>query len=309
MFAALDPVEFAEVFTAWVELLRGRLRDESFHIAIDGKTSRRSYGPEEGATPLHTVSAWTSDAGLVLAQLYTDEKSNEIKAVPELLKLLDLRGATITIDAMGCQRAIARDIVRRDGDYVLAVKKNRGTLHGDIERAFADALDTSARAKDMSAPLAVESSQSVTKGHGRIETRTTYVCRDLSWLTTQKRWEGLSAIAMTESTREHAHSDTIERHRRYYIASSSTLTAAETAHLVRRHWGIENEVHWILDVAFREDDARHRAGNCAANMGILRKMAVNLLKADTTRKVGIANKRKAASWDRNYLLIVMTGPG
>lgn len=308
VFASLDPIEFAEVFTAWVELLRSRLRGEATHIAIDGKTSRRSYGAEEGATPLHTVSAWTSDVGLVLAQRYTDEKSNEITAVPELLKLLDLRGATITIDAMGCQRSIARDIVRRDGDYLLAVKQNQGTLYDDIDRAFTDALDTSSRAQDMPDALAVESFESVGKGHGRVETRKTYLCRDLSWLTTEKRWEGLSAIAMTEATRECVKSGKTERNRRYYIASSPTISAARVAHLIRRHWGIENEVHWVLDVAFREDDARHRAGNCAANMGVLRKIAVNLLKADTTKKVGIANKRKMASWDRNYLLSVLTGP-
>jgi predicted transposase YbfD/YdcC len=222
--------------------------------------------------------------------------------------LLDLRGATVTIDALGCQRSIARDIVRRDGDYLLAVKKNQATLYDDIERAFEDALDTSERAQDMPAPLVVESSESVDKGHGRIETRKTYICRDLSWLSTAKRWEGISAIAMSEATRQSVSSDNIERHRRYYIASRSAVTASEIAHLIRRHWGIENEVHWVLDVAFREDEARHRAGNCAANMGVLRKMAVNLLKADTTKKVGIANKRKAASWDRNYLLRVMTGP-
>lgn len=307
VFSSIDPIAFADLFAQWVLLLRGRLTESFSHIAIDGKTTRGSHDYAADRLALHTVSAWTSDAGLVLAQRYVDAHSNEIEAIPELLKLLDLRGATVTMDAMGCQKSIVGQITRADGDYLLAVKANQKSLHDDIVTIFDDALDTTDRALDQPAPLEIESHETIEKGHGRIETRRTHICRNIAWLTTRSHWRKLSVVVMCESIRESIKTGKVTTERRYYIASDPTLTAERAAHLIRRHWGIENEVHWILDIAMREDHLRHRAGNCAANMGVLRKTALNLLKADNTIKLGVANKRKIAGWDRDYLMKLLVG--
>jgi len=309
VFASLDPAAFSRVFIAWAKILLGRMDMDGAHIAVDGKTSRRSFGRDENGektAPLHTVSAWMSDAGLVLGQTKTADKSNEITAIPALLHLLDIRGATVTIDAMGCQTKIASTIVDGGANYLLAVKDNQPTLHDDIKTAFDDALNKEPRPLDQPA-LPLESHTSVNDGHGRIEERTVHVCSDISWMTTAKNWPGLSFIALVESKRTELSTNKTSTERRYYIGSGADADAQTVGNIIRRHWGIENQLHWVLDMAFREDDARHRAKNCAANLATLRHFAVNLLKLDKTKKLGIANKRKIAGWNREYLLHVLSG--
>jgi predicted transposase YbfD/YdcC len=311
VFAAVDPAAFSRVFISWAKILIARLDRETAgtHIALDGKTSRRSFGRDENGektAALHTVSAWMSDVGLVLGQQKTADKSNEITAIPELLRLLDIRGATITIDAMGCQTKIASTILGGGANYLLAVKDNQPTLHDDIKTAFDEALSKEPRPLDQPV-LPLQSHTSVNDGHGRIEERTVHVCPDVSWMTTAADWKGLSFIALVESKRTELSTNKVSTERRYYIGSEAHPDAAKVGHTIRRHWGIENQLHWVLDMAFREDEARHRAGNCAANLTTLRHFAVNLLKLDKTEKLGVANKRKIAGWNRDYLLHVLSG--
>ena len=307
VFSALDPEAFSAVFRAWAELLAQRLKTGSKHIAVDGKTSRRSFDSASGKGPLHTVSAWMSETGLVLGQRQTEAKSNEITAIPELLQLLDLRETTVTLDAMGCQTGIAKTIRRGGGHYLLAVKDNQPTLHEDLQVTFAEADDDRQRTIDEQPRPAVEIFEHVDKGHGRVETRTVSVCRDLAWLTTAERWEGLSFIVRAVRQRHVQATGTTSIETAYYIGSDEAATAAKAAHCIRRHWGIENQLHWVLDLAFREDEARHRAKHTAANMTTLRHFALNLIKADKKRKLGVANARKRAGWDRSYLVSLLTG--
>jgi len=309
VFGALDPEAFSAVFAAWAELLTLRLPASERHIAVDGKTSRRSFDTSKGRSAIHTVSAWLSDAGLVLAQRKTGEKSNEITAIPQLLATLDLRGATVTIDAMGCHTEIASAIVDGGGHYLLCAKDNQPTLRQDIETTFAEAADPRRRSHDEIGRPEIEVFEEVDKGHGRIEKRTLRLCRDLAWLTTVERWPSLAFVA--EVTRERtmlAKSETSTQ-TAYYVGSHPTASAQNVANGIRRHWGIETELHWVLDMAFGEDAARHRARNTAQNLTTLRHFALNLVKQDTTRKVGIANARKRAGWDRSYLLALLTSAG
>lgn len=305
VFAALKPEAFNAMFLSWMELLKGRLSAVGRHIAVDGKTSRRSFDFGKEQPAIHTVSAWLSDEGLVLGQFKTREKSNEITAIPELLKMIDLRSATVTVDALGCQTEIAEEIVAGGGDYLLAVKENQPTLHADIQEAFEDAVRTPRQPMDP--PLAVERWLDTTKGHGRIEERTLLVCRDLSWITTRQRWSGLAFVARMESTRTDVRTGRSSTEHRYFIGSDSGATCERIGQLIRRHWGIENELHWVLDMAFREDEARHRARNCAANFSTLRHFTLNLIKNAPNRKLGIPNSRKRAGWDRSYLIELITG--
>ncbi|MBN2342629.1 MAG: ISAs1 family transposase [Deltaproteobacteria bacterium] len=301
VFSALNPETFSEMFIAWMDLLRLRMNAAGKHIAVDGKTCRRSFDRAKGRSAVHTVSAWLSDAGLVLGQYKTAAKSNEITAIPELLRIIDIRGATITIDAMGCQTDIAKVIVEQGGDYILAVKENQPTLYADLKESFADALDTENRPVD-NQPLQVESWSSVEKDHGRLEERTVHVCRDLSLVSSGRRWKKLSFIAMAEAKRTDLHTNETSVFQRYFIGSSESQPAKEVARLIRRHWSIENELHWVLDMAFHEDAARHRTGNCAQNFATLRHFALNLVKNCPGRRLGVANTRKLAGWDRGTLV-------
>jgi len=307
VLGALAPEAFSTVFRAWAELLALRLKATGKHIAVDGKTSRRSFDNTNNKGPVHTVSAWMSEAGLVLGQRQTDAKSNEITAIPELLGVLDLREATVTIDAMGCQTAIAKTIRDGDGQYLLAVKDNQPTLHEDLQATFAEADDDRRRTVDEQPRPAVEVFEHVDKGHGRVETRTVSLCRDLAWLTTAERWEGLSFVARVVRRRHVQATGKTSTETAYYIGSDEAATAATTAENIRRHWSIENQLHWVLDLAFREDEARHRAKNTAANMTTLRHFALNLIQSDKKRKLGVANARKRAGWDRGYLVSLLTG--
>ena len=306
VFGALDPEEFSSVFRAWAQVLALRLKAEGKHIAVDGKTSRRSFDTASGKGALHTVSAWLSEAGLVLGQRKTADKSNEITAIPELLRLLDIRGATVTIDAMGCQTEIAKTIVEGEGHYLLAVKDNQPTLHQDIQTTFAEAADERRRAVDEQPRPAIETYEETDKGHGRVETRTLSLCRDFAWLTTAERWKDLDFVAQVVRQRTVLATGQTSTETAYYIGSDPAATAATAASAVRRHWNVENQLHWVLDLAFREDEARHRAKNTAQNMAMLRHFALNIIKNAPGRKLGIANTRKRAGWDRSYLVELLT---
>ena len=309
VFGALDPEAFSAVFRAWAQMLALRLRAQGKHIAVDGKTSRRSFDTQSGKAAVHTVSAWMSEAGLVLGQRKTETKSNEITAIPQLLQVLDLRGATVTIDAMGCQTKIAETVLEGGGHYVLSVKENQPTLHDDVAATFAEATDDRQRSVDEQGRPQVEVFEQVDKGHGRVETRTLSLCRDLSWMTTAEAWCGLDFVAQVVRQRTVLASGQTSTETAYFIGSDPEASAESTCSAIRRHWGIENKLHWVLDLAFREDEARHRANNTAQNMTTLRHFALNIVKQDPDRKLGVANCRKRAGWDRNYLIKLMTGAG
>lgn len=298
VFARLDPARFEACFIEWMRRLCPALGGVAgTHVALDGKSVRRGYGAD-GVQP-HLVSAWCSQLGLCLGQVKTDIKSNEITAIPALLAQLDVRGAVVTIDAMGCQHAIADQIVAGGADYVLAVKDNQPTLAEAIRTWFA-AMDTLER------PF--WEWRDVDKGHGRVETRRCVVSDDVGWLHEQQQhWRGLASVAMVESTREFVNGKrrgevTVER--RYYI-SSLPADAARLGGLVRAHWDIENRLHWVLDVTFGEDDSRVRVGNAPQNFGLLRRMAINLLRREDSIKKGPTVKRRRAMWDTDYLKTVL----
>lgn len=308
VFAALDPEAFSAVFRAWAALLVLRLEIQGAkHIAVDGKTSRRSFDTASGKHAIHTVSAWMSEAGLVLGQRKTEEKSNEITAIPELLRVLDLKGATVTIDAMGCQTEITKTIVDGEGHYLIAVKDNQPTLRHDIETTFAEAANDRVRSGDELARPVVDVSEEYDKGHGRVEKRTVHLCRDLGWLTVADRWPGLAFVAqvLRETTVLATGKTSLET--AYYIGSDRQASAGDAGSTLRRHWAVESKLHWVLDIAFREDEARHRARNTAQNLATLRHFAMNIVRQDSERKVGVANSRKRAGFDRNYLIKLLTG--
>lgn len=306
VFGAIDPEAFRFVFLAWMQILRSRLTVAGKHIAVDGKTSRRSADRTNDRPAIHTVSAWLSDEGLVLGQIKTADKSNEITAIPELLKTIDLRGATITIDAMGCQTEIAKTIVDGSGNYLLAVKENQPALYKDLVATFDEAASDRPRSADEWPRPSVERLEEIDKGHGRIEKRSVELCRDLGWMMTSDRWPGLRCLVKVTRERTILATTKSSTEVAYYIASHEKLHVASAANRIRRHWSIENELHWVLDMAFREDEARHRARNTAHNMTTLRHFALNLLKRFPERTVGIAASRKRAGWDRDFLLRILS---
>jgi predicted transposase YbfD/YdcC len=288
LFAALDPIEFEACFLEWVksvaELTEGEI------ISIDGKTIRGSRG-KGSKSAIHMVSAWAGTNNMVLGQVKTAEKSNEITAIPKLLKVLELKGCIVTIDAMGCQTAITKQIKQGGADYVIAVKGNQGQLQQEVD-------DTLRFCSPVSCYKDVES------GHGRVETRTCSVYADLSHVQQPERWAGLKAIVCVEATRYLKASKTEQNEKRYYITSLD-MDAEKTGRAVRSHWGIENSLHWMLDVAFNEDSSRKRTGNAAENFSIICRIALNLLKNDTSKKRSVKGKRLIAGWENNYLLDIL----
>ena len=298
VFARLDGTQFQECFMDWVsavsEVTRGQV------VAIDGKTLRRSHNRFIGKSAIHMVSAWASSNRLVLGQTKVDERSNEITAIPQLLSVLDVSGCIVTIDAMGCQKEIAATIIDQGADYVLALKENQPQLHRDVKEAFADALRTGF------ADLDHDFCETVNKGHGRIEMRRCWSVSDpdhIDYLNDRQEWTELTSVAMVESARCDGAGRT-STEVRYYL-SNLPNRADRILSAVRGHWGIENSVHWVLDIAFREDDCRVRTGNAAENFSTLRRMALNMLKRESMSKGGIAAKRKRAGWDEDYLLTVL----
>jgi predicted transposase YbfD/YdcC len=292
---ALDPELFKACFTSWVASLQDADPDV---IAIDGKTSRRTHARGKGREPLHLVSAWATRQRLVLGQQAIDVKSNEITAIPLLLERLAIKGALVTIDAMGTQTDIAAKILERGGDYLLALKENRPVLHADVERFFADAPND-----------AVTTLQTTDGDHGRLEIRKHTVCHDVGWLFSDRRYAGevafpgLVMIGMIESEVER--NGKLERARRYYLCSTR-LDAATFARAVRAHWGVENRLHWVLDVVFHDDLARLRSGHGPENMAVVKHMALNLMRS-TTASASLKVRRKKAAWNTTYLSQVLRG--
>jgi predicted transposase YbfD/YdcC len=298
VFAALDPDQFQQCFLAWVQ--QTVVRTEGEVIACDGKTVRRSHDRGAGKAAIHMVSAWADANHLVLGQLAVEEKSNEITALPALLKLLLLKGCIVTIDAMGCQTEIAETIIDREADYVLALKENHDTLYHEVVHLFADA-----RATDFG-DYTHDAAETVDGGHGRVEIRRYWTISDpttMAHVDPEGQWAGLRALGMVEAERRVRGKVTHER--RYYL--TSLVDATTFGRAVRAHWGIENRLHWVLDIAFREDESRARQGASAENLVVLRHIALNLLKKEQTAKVGIKNKRLKAGWDERYLLKVIAG--
>jgi len=288
---ALNPALFSACFVNWVNGLRDSDPDI---IAVDGKTSRRTHARSKGRQPLHMVSAWASRQRLVLGQEATDIKSNEITAIPRLLERLELKGALVTIDAMGCQTKIAATILERGADYLLAVKDNQPALHDDIKRYFDDAPASE-----------LETLQTTDGDHGRIEVRRHTVSHKVDWLADDSRFRGIKTIAMVESLVERNGETSCER--RYYI-SSAFLLAVLFANAVRCHWHIENRLHWVLDVIFHEDLSRLRTGHGPHNMATVRHMVMNLLRSAKPGK-SLKVRRKVAGWDPDYLHAILQGTG
>jgi predicted transposase YbfD/YdcC len=299
VFMLIKPVEFQRSFLNWVEGVR-ELTDKEV-IGIDGKQSRGSKKKNKKSKiqneGLRMVSAWAVKNRLVLGQQKTQEKSNEITAIPELLRLLSLKGCIVTIDAMGCQREIVKQIVEQEADYVISLKGNQGNLHKDVKDYFTWAEKINYR------DIEYDYCETVEKGHGRIETRRCWVTEDIDWLEEKDVWAGLKSIVMVEAERE-VIGKAISVERRYFISSLSA-NAKESLNAVRSHWQIENSLHWVLDVGFREDDCQIKDENAAANMATLRHITLNLLNQEKSCKRGVKGKRLKAAWNQDYLLKVL----
>jgi len=290
LFAQLDPQGFHDFFTRWVRELSESLQGKT--VAIDGKTLRGSRDQANGKSAIHLVSAWASDIRLVLGQLKTTDKSNEITAIPELIKILDLRGAIITLDAMGCQKKITQTIIHAAADYVIQVKDNQKGLHEDIALFFQEPAN---------GPF--ETFDTVDGEHGRIETRRYFTSNEIGWLPGKDEWSGLNTVCMAVREREVNGKTSTETS---YFISSLDNQAPTLAKAIREHWGIENGLHWCLDIAFREDHCRVRKDHGPENLAILRHLATNMLKRETSLKGGMQTKRLKAAWDLGYLLKVLT---
>lgn len=300
VLAALDPAQFLDCFLRWTQSLRQAVAQEI--VALDGKALRRAASGDQSVK--YIVSAWAETNGLVLGQLKVADKSNEITAVPELLRVLELSGCIVTLDATGCQKNIAREIIEADADYVLALKGNQETVHQEVKN-FLDATvaeKTQPRlpgARPSKAAEQIGFLETVEKDHGRLETRRYYQSNRLEWFADLPKWEGLRSVGMVEASRETGDKATVER--RYYL-SSLELNVEHFARAVRSHWGIENKLHWVMDVCFGEDQSRARAGYAAENLAALRRLVLNLLKKEKTKKRSIRGKMLNASWDHAYLL-------
>jgi predicted transposase YbfD/YdcC len=296
IFRAIKPAEFEKCLLSWITALH-ELTDGQV-IAIDGKTLRRSFDARSSKAAIHMVSAWATANHISLGQIVVDEKSNEITAIPKLLQMLELSGALVTIDAMGCQTEIARAIVDADADYVLAVKGNQPTLHNGLVFFFAD------HQSDDFARVHVRRHETYNYEHGRDEMRFYYVCPVPDDLPDKDRWHKLRAIGLAINNTVRDGKECIEF--RYYILSTFP-SAKRFADAVRSHWAIENRLHWQLDVTFQEDQSRIRKGHADANFSSLRRTALSLLKNNRTKKIGVKNKRLAAALDESYLTEVLLG--
>jgi predicted transposase YbfD/YdcC len=296
VLSRLDPEELTECFIAWTGALSDLCGGDI--VAIDGKTLRHSFDRAASKTAIHMVSAWANANRLVLGQVKVDDKSNEITAIPKLIKMLDVAGATVTIDAMGCQKEIAKVITDQEADYVLALKENHPTLYDDVTLFFEDG-----KATDF-AEIDHEYHETVDGDHGRIETRRYWITSDIEWLGAKASWANLQSIGMVESCREMG--DKVEIETRYFL-TSVPCDGVRFAQAVRQHWGIENSLHWVLDVSFDEDACRIRKDKGAQTFSVLRHIALNLLRRESSHKRGIKARRKRAGWDRGYLLRVLTG--
>lgn len=297
IFALLSPLPLEKCFIRWVQSRIGNKNgSQERDISIDGKASRGTAKKGNPHSFVHIVSAWSRKHHLTLGQLKVDGKSNEITAIPQLIDMIDIEGGTVTIDAMGCQTAIASKIVDKGGDYILALKGNQGSLSDEVENYFTQAEEIDFEGIPCNAVGSKE------QAHGRIEKREVYTTEDIDWLPQKRQWKNCKTIIMVKSERTlNGQSTSVEK--RYYI-SSLPANAVRVANTIRGHWGIES-THWILDVAFREDEQNADAGNIAENMSLIRRLSLNLLKQEKTAKCGITIKRQMAGWDNEYLLRVL----
>jgi predicted transposase YbfD/YdcC len=295
ILAVLDPEQFQRCFVAWVAALTGTPEGV---ISVDGKTVRRSGQKKKGGkAPIHMVSAFAARQRLVLGQMKVAEKSNEIVAIPKLLEMLAIEGAIVTIDAMGCQREIAQKVVEKKADYVLALKGNQGSLREDVELFVAEQKAAGFK------HTRISTDQTVDGDHGRIETRTTTVIHDVTWLRERHDWPGLRSVVVVESEREIG--DKVERETRFYI-TSLVLLATMLAPIIRSHWAIENSLHWVMDMVFRDDECRLRTDHAPANFCTIKHMAHNLVRL-APGKASLRLKRKTAGWDDDFLASLITG--
>lgn len=290
VFALIDPKEFQRCFIDWVQMVQEIIGRQT--IAVDGKALRRSFDTGSDKKAIHMVSAWASENGFVMGQVKTDEKSNEITAIPQLLRMLELSGCIVTIDAMGCQKKIAESIIKKEADYLFSLKGNHGDLHDDVKVFFNGCL------KDGFKGINYDYYETVDGNHGRIETRKFWTVSDIDWLYGKRLWQGLKTIGMVESERQIG--DNVSKECRFFISSLEN-DAKIFARAVRNHWGIENGLHWTLDIAFREDESRIRKDNAPENFAVLRHIALNLLKTEKTFKGSIKTKRLMAGWETSYL--------
>ena len=291
IFSLISPDGFQNCFQSWIQTVAALTSGEV--VAIDGKCLRRSHDRSSNKAAIHMVNAWASRNRVTIGQVKTDDKSNEITAIPELLNMLELEGCVVTIDAMGCQTKIASAIVDKGADYVLALKDNQANLSEDVKLYFEEAVQCGID------DYAIETYKSVNGGHGRIETRKCYTCSDIDWLEAKAKWTGLKTIVRIDSERDG--DGKIGNDTRYYITSLEN-DPKRILQAVRSHWGVENSHHWVLDVAFREDESRIRKGHAAENFSVLRNIAANLLRKETSSKRGIKSKRLRAGWDTDYLV-------
>ena len=297
VFSLLNPEQLQQCFLKWIESISRITFGEI--IAIDGKTLRRSYDKSKDKPAIHMVSAWATTNGLVLGQKKVEDKSNEITAIPELLKVLSLKGCIVTIDAIGCQKKIIKQIIDQDGDYVIALKKNQAGRYERVEKLFEQALLT-----DFKGLIKSEYRQS-SDDHGREEIRSCQILTNINQeIDPNGEWKSLNSIAYVDYLR--TEKGKTSRERRYFISSLKNKSHKSIAKAIRKHWCIENQLHWVLDVSFNEDDSRIRIDNAPENLAIIRHIALNLLKQEKTLKVGLKNKRKNAGWDEKYLLKVLT---
>ena len=287
LFRLLDPEQFRDCFQRFMARFAEACQGV---VAIDGKVLRRSFDKASGKSALHMVSAWGCEQQLVLGQIATDAKSNEITAVPKLLKILSLEGSIVTVDALNCQREIAQQVINQKGGYVMALKGNQGTLHDDV-RTFLD---------DPKIKLSVSAS-TVDGDHGRIETRTAMISTDISWLQEDHKWPGLAAVGKVVRIREMADKTTTET--AYYLLSTP-MTPERFGEVVRSHWAIENRLHWCLDVTMNEDQMRSRMDHAPQNLAILRHMALNLIRTETS-KGSLRKKFRRAAWSDSFLASVL----
>lgn len=294
VFARLNPEQLQQSFLNWVRSLVCLSSGEV--IAIDGKTLRQSYDASDSKAAIHMVSAWATQNRLVLGQCKVDEKSNEITAIPQLLRMLEVSGCVVTIDAMGTQKQIAKQIVERDADYVLALKANQGNLFEDVQQVFAQAEAVNF------AGVEHDFDQTLDKGHGRVEIRRCWTMGQVEFLLDAQKWMKFTSIAMIQAERRF--DGRVERETRYYISSLAS-DAHRLAKAVRSHWQVENSLHWVLDLAFLEDACRIRKDHAPQNLAVVRHIALNLLTQETTATLGVKNKRLRAGWDEDYLLKVL----
>lgn len=291
-FARVNPKQLQQCFLNWINAIFSFSGGEI--IAIDGKTLRGSYDSASDRKAIHMINAWACRNNIILGQFKTEEKSNEITAIPELLKVLDLKGNIVTIDAMGCQKKIAQQIIEQGGDYVFNLKGNQSSLHDDVVLFFKDYFENQSSKNE-----AILNCEVVNGDHGRIETRRYWITEDIAWLSQAAKWCGLKSIGLVEYENTNKNTGEVKIEQRCFIASLPA-NAKLFSQAVRLHWGVES-MHWCLDVGFREDDCRVRKDHAPENLAVIRQIALNLLKQEKTAKVGIQTKRLMAGWDHSYL--------